>query len=153
MNIQSLKIIINNRKLRRADLARMAGVSRAAVTKWFHQAEKSDWINMETGSLIQLCKSLGIEPAILMTSVARLEPYTTRFLWDRLYSDMESFIAAISKNEQPAMARLIQVVGFHEAMEITGKKIMSEFPKYKKFIKPARRKQLEILWPLYNSPA
>ena len=77
--------------------------------------------------------------------------YQTAFLWDSLYPNMEAFVKAAREFRFPAIARLVQVCGFHESQTLLGKKIILEFDRYKKLIKPARRKQLEILWPLYAS--
>lgn len=151
MNIQVLNNIINSKKWSRADLARMAHVSRAAVTKWFHQGEKSGWANVETNTLFQLAASLKIQPGLLLTKPVDWASIQTRFLWDRLYPDMESFLLALERERPQALARLVQVLGFREARQIIGKKAVVQFEKYKKQIKPARRNELEILWPLYNS--
>ena len=149
MYLQLLKIlkIINN--LNNSKLAQAAGLSRAAVTKWF-QSDK-DKINMQTAHLFKMAENLNIPAQILLTPLADLTPFQTRFLWDSLYPDMESFLVAILEKRSPALARLVQVLGFHDAQKIAGKAIITGFLKYKKHLKPARKKQLEILWPLYAS--
>lgn len=151
MYFQNVMNISIKRDLRAADLARLAGVSRAAVTKWQRSAEKNDWVNVETKTLQNLSRGLNVSPAYFLQPRKNLLQYQTHFLWDALYPDMESFVGALIQRRLPAMARLVQVAGFHAAKKIAGKKMITLFPQYKKFIKPARRRQLEILWPLYHS--
>jgi len=134
---------------RRADLSRLAGVSKAAVCKWFKSADGI--CNMEVRTLLTLAKNLGVEPRELMDrpeDISYLEPH---FLWDRSYPSMESFVGALSLKQLPAIARLIQMTGFHEAAHVIGKPAIDLFPRYKKYIKPARRRALEVIWPLYRS--
>lgn len=152
MYIQHIKNIEFIKNLSNADIARLAGVSRAAVTKWFREAEKKSWVNVETKTLIRLAEGLGISPDYLLRPRENLSRWQTPFLWDGLYPSMESFVAAIGQNRLPALARLVQVLGFREAVCVVGQSAITEFHQYKKYIKPARRKQLESLWPLYASP-
>lgn len=140
-----------SRGLNQAALAQLAGVSRAAVTKWFQNKSGKNWVNVETKTLLKLASSLNIKPETFLTPVPDLDASATRFLWDRLYPDMGHFIQALGRYQWPAVARLVQVIGFHDAEKILGKKIVFDFPKYAKYMKPVRRKQLEILWPLYRS--
>lgn len=135
----------------KADIADRAQVSRAAVTKWFQNAKPHALINVEIKTLMNLATALKVKPDYFLTPSPDLSGLTTSFLWDYLYPNMESFVEALSQYQWPAVARLVQVVGFHDAKKISGEKIFSDFPKYAKYIKPARRKQLEILWPLYTS--
>lgn len=150
MYLQLVKNIMKSKGFSRADLARMAGVSRAAVTRWFREGEATGWVNVETGTLMPLAKGLGIEPAELLKERTNLKRYETRFLWDHLYPDMESFIKALREYRNVAMARLVQVMGFRDAKLVAGAAVISRFERYKKFVIPARRRQLEIIWPLYR---
>ena len=149
MYIQIVKHIMKIRKINKAEIAKLAGISRAAVTKWFSQEGKNDWVNVETKTIIQLAEHLHLSPEIFLQKRVNLDRMSHRFLWDSLYPDMESFIEALSKHELPALARLVQVLGFREAKDVVGKSVLELFPKYKRFIKPMRRKELETLWPLY----
>jgi len=106
---------------------------------------------VETKTLIHLAKELGISPDYLLRPREDLSKWQIPFLWDKLYPTMESFVAAIGQKQPTALARLLQVLGFHDAIYIVGPSIVTEFHHYKKYIKPARRKQLENLWPLYAS--
>lgn len=152
MYFQYIKNYIKLKSWNKARLAKAAGVSRAAVTRWFHAGETSGWVNVETGTLKKLAASLGVTPDRFLQPCPPLKPYHTLFLWDVLYPDMESFAKAITENRVPALARLTQVLGFHSARQAAGKKVIALFPRYKNHIKPARRKQLETVWELYCKP-
>lgn len=151
MYLNIIKNLMISNGLNKAAIAKRAGVSRAAVTKWFHNKDPKGWVNVETRSLLKLANALNINPETLLIPAPELDQETTTFLWDRLYPDMAHFVHALAQHQRPAVARLVQVVGFHDAGKILGRKIISDFPKYAKYIKPVRRKQLEVLWPLYNS--
>jgi transcriptional regulator with XRE-family HTH domain len=149
MYLQALTKYMLSKHLRRADVARIAGVTRAAVTRWF--ATAGNTCNVETHTLLRLAHGLGIDPAALLREEPDLSPMATRFLWDRLYPNMETFVEALARRRLPAIARLVQVVGFHDAMPVVGRRAVALFPHYKRWIKPARRRQLEMLWPFYAS--
>lgn len=149
MNLQYIKLLIVATGLSQADLARAAQVSRAAVCKWFQV--KGEWVNIETNSLIKLAAALGVSPHELLKESTDLSALAPRFLWDSLYPSMEEFLYAVSRRRLPALARLIQVLGFRDSVKIAGKEIISLFPRYKNLIKPARRKNLEVIWPIYAS--
>lgn len=152
MYLQALKNIMKARGLRKADVARMAGVSRAAVTRWFRlAARQKGWVNVESKTLGQLKQTLNVSPDLLMEVHTDLAAFQTRFLWDHLYPDMEAFVEGVIRKQLPALARLVEVLGFHEAGKIVGAVVFRRFSQYKKFIKPVRRKELEPLWPLYHS--
>lgn len=153
MYLQSIKNIKKIKSLNDANLARMAGVSRAAVHRWFADREPGGWVNVETATVIRLADSLRLDPSFFLKKRKYLEPHKTQFLWDALYPDLESFCLALTQNQKPALARLVQVLGFHEAYFVAGKKVLTGFEHYKKFIKPVRCKQLEVLWPLYSQTA
>lgn len=149
MYLQQLKNIIISRRLRKADISKMAGVSRAAITKWF--SVKSGVCNVETATLMRLASALEISPEYFLKKSGDLSQLETLFLWDHLYPSMEEFLLAVTRDRLPAVARLVQVLGFHSAVEIIGQKAIKLFTKYKKFMKPARQHELEIIWPLYLS--
>lgn len=148
MYLQTIKNVMIARGYHASDLARMAGVTRAAVCKWFKT--KDGICNVETRTLLRLAQGLNIPPEFLVMKIPDLSNLETRFLWDRLYPNMDSFVAALGKNQLPALARLVQVAGLYETKKIAGAAAMTLFPRYKKHIKPARRKILEALWPLYQ---
>ena len=106
---------------------------------------------METKTVIHLAESLQISPAYFLTPNKNLEQYRTRYLWDYLYPDMNLFLQALTEKRSPALARLVQVSGFRASIQIIGKTVVNKFKDYAKYIHPIRRKELEILWPLYHS--
>lgn len=149
MYLQALKNIMISRGLNRADVAKLAGVSRAAVSKWFRQGEETGIVNVETKTIFELARTLKLTPDLFLKERENLSAYETEFLWDRLYPDMEHFLKAVADGRLPALARLVQVLGFHQAGAVAGKKIISLFNKYKKNIDPVRRRALEAVWQLY----
>jgi transcriptional regulator with XRE-family HTH domain len=134
----------------KADTARAAGLSRAAVTRWFRRADAHGWINVESTTLARLAENLHMPIAQLLTPLPPLAPYRTTFLWDALYPSMERFLWALQHKRPEALARLVQVLGFFAATRIVGRCIVAQFSQYKRFIKPARRRELETLWTLYH---
>ena len=151
MYLQNLKNLKVARQLSDADIAKHAGISRAAVHKWFVTKAPEHWVNVETRTLIKLAEALKISPAYFLQPRSELALYQTEFLWDRLYPNMETFALALKEHQLPALARLTQILGFYEAKLVVGIVAVSQFQHYKKFIKPIRRQQLEVLWPLYHS--
>lgn len=149
MYLQTLKNIMSAKRLCQSDLATLAGVSRACVSKWFRG--KKEWVNMESETLKKLAAGLNVPPDLFFQERKNLSSMETRFLWDHLYPNMEEFVQALIRGRPQALARLTQILGFKEAMAVAGKKIIKRFDAYKQYIKPVRRKQLEILWPLYTS--
>jgi transcriptional regulator with XRE-family HTH domain len=149
MYLQHVINIMYLRGLNGAQLARRCHVSRAAVTKWFSTQE--DFINVETQTARTIAQVLGVPLARLFEPLEMLSRFETSFLWDSLYPSMETFVRAVLRGDRVAMARFVQVAGFFKAEAVFGKKIVSAFPKYKQFIKPARRNALETIWPLLAS--
>ncbi len=142
--------IMQTRGLRAAHIAKAAGISRAAVGKWMRQGKRTGWINVETSTLRQLAQGLGMATEAFLHSNHPLARYTTTFLWDALYPTIDAFVRALRTARLPALARLTQVVGLHEAAQIVGRCAITKFPRYKHLLKPARCRHLELLWPLYR---
>ncbi|MBI5299139.1 MAG: helix-turn-helix transcriptional regulator, partial [Deltaproteobacteria bacterium] len=88
MYLQILKNIMVSKKLNRSDVANLARVSRACVSKWFRT--KQGWVNVESDTLRKLATGLNISPDLFLKERADLSVMETRFLWDRLYPDMEN---------------------------------------------------------------
>lgn len=151
MYLQVLKNIMVSKGLNRADVAKLAGVSRAAVSKWFRQGEETGVVNVETKTIFELARTLKLPPDLFLKERENLSAYETEFLWDRLYPDMEHFLKAVAEERLPALARLVQVLGFHQAKIVAGKKVVTLFDKYEKFIHPTRRRALEAIWQLYTN--
>lgn len=151
MYCRNLKYISSFNGLRPSDLARLAGVSRAAVSRWFCEGAKTGFVNVETRTLLRLSQNLCMPPEFFFADLPDLEAELALFLWDHLYPDMTAFVSALVKGEMQALARLVQVLGFHESKNIFGEKIIRNFPKYKKYLHPVRCKQFEAIWDCYKS--
>lgn len=149
MYLQRLKIIMAARRLKAADIAKLSNVSRACVCKWFKT--KDGVCNIETRTLLNLAKNLKVSPEELLKNSNELSQLSTRFLWDSLFPNMETFVTALSQDNLIAMARLVQVLGIHDSIKVSGNHILKLFSRYKKYIKPVRQSELEILWKLYLS--
>jgi transcriptional regulator with XRE-family HTH domain len=151
MNSQSLRAIMDLRRLSQSDLARMAGVSRQAVSLWFKASQDTE-LNVRTPHLRKLSDALHIQAEDLLRSLLVLNDdeavrkYETALLWDRLYPGLVDFSVALVHGEVAALARLVQVFGLYKASKIAGKKIWDRFPQYKKHIRPVRREQIEQIW-------
>jgi len=141
--------------LTQADLARMCGISRQAVSLWFKaDLEKGDgFIPIRTRSLWQLAKALNLsidqltKPLPLLDS-DEFKKLEVSLLWDKLYPSGIAFLMALMQHQKPAMARLVQVLGLFQAAPIVGKRIWSEFDSYKRFIEPRQREAWESVWNL-----
>lgn len=151
MYLQQLKNINYINNLSASALARKAGVTRAAVSRWWRCADENGWVNVETGTLMRLAAALGVPPSLLLQRPIDLSAYTATFLWDALYPSMEEFLRAVAEQRRPALARLVQQLGFADARRVAGNAVLRKFPRYKQWIQPTRRKELELLWPLYTS--
>lgn len=151
MYIQVLTKIIDADGIRPAVVARLAGVTRAAVSRWFAQADSEGWVNVETGTLKRLADALGVSPDLFLKKPQDLTPYATHFLWDAIYPSMVAFLRAVVERRPPALARLVQQLGFADARRIAGAAVWKKFPAYKHLLHPVRRRELELIWPLYAS--
>lgn len=150
MFFKVLKNLMADRHLIRSEIAAMGGISRAAVSRWFREGERKGWVNVETTTLRRLADSLKITPDVFLRDRPLLAPLKTRFLWDSLYPNMESFVSALSRGTLPALARLVEILGFWNSQGVAGRRVWNRFPQFKNRIPPVRRQQLELLWPLYS---
>ena len=64
---RNLELLCKKRGLNQSDLARLAGVSRQAVSLWFKQ--EGDFININSRNLDRLCRGLGISPDELLNGL------------------------------------------------------------------------------------
>lgn len=149
MYLQHVINLMNLRKINGAQLARRCHVSRAAVTKWF--SGDDNFVNVETKTARSIAQVLDVPLSCLFEPIDDLSRFHVLFLWDSLFPSMAAFVLALVSRTPVAMARFVQVVGLFKAEAVFGKKIISAFPKYKQYIKPARRKSLEVIWPLLVS--
>lgn len=159
MNIITLKIILKTRGICQSDLAKMAGISRQAVSLWFKSKDDRDHteINVHSKHLQRLSHALHInvddllQPLPCLSDTQSMESFRTSLLWDYLYPSVEDFVIALVHRQPRAVGRLVQVCGFFQAEKLMGHTVWKDFPKYKKFIHPVRRKECEQLWHLQKS--
>lgn len=155
MDSDALLLLMLVRGLCQSDLARLAGVSRQAVSLWCKGTGPAE---MRVSHLLSLCRGLGLgvddvvapwpAPALETERAMRVD-----FLWDGLYPDLRAFAAALAREDDKALARLVQADGLYRAAAAAGAAVWERFPSYKRHIKPLRRAGLERIWALENSPA
>lgn len=132
----------------------MAQVSRQAVSQWMKAATKENAnVDVLSSHLKRLAEGLGVSADDLLNPLPVLDNpgneknLTALLLWDRLYPGLVEFCMALVRNEETALARLVEVFGLFRAAKIAGDRaIWGEFPKFKRRIRPGRRAQLESVW-------
>jgi len=153
MNRLTLQGLMRVRGWSQSDVARMAGVSRQAVSLWFRN-EATESIDMRVSHLAALCRAARVSADDLLQSLPGNDNPKERrmleaeLLWDHLYPDPNMFAGALADFELVAVARLVQVRGIYAAARILGDRVWSEFLTYRQFMKPVRRKECERLWKL-----
>ena len=128
-----------------SDLARRIGLSRQAVSLWFRR----DKAHLDSAHLLRLAEALGVTAEELSRPLpcfgADYDRLKTTLLWDRLYPDLDDFAIAAGRCEPQAIARLAHVYGLYATAKMVGDWAWENFPSYKRFIHPVRRRRLEIL--------
>lgn len=146
MNTQTLKAILKARGWSQAELARRIGVSRQAVSLWF-RCDATARVHAE--HLLLVSRTLGIPVEDLVRPLPAQgdegEADRVALLWDALYPDLIEFAIAAGRFEAKAVGRLVEVFGMHAAARILGASVWKNFDDFKRFIHPARRRQLETL--------
>jgi transcriptional regulator with XRE-family HTH domain len=147
MNVRTLEAYLKARGWSRAELARRVGVSRQAVSLWF----RGDEANLQSRHMIRLSRALGVSVEELVEPLPCLEPDSherirATLLWDRLYPDVDDLAVALIAGDPTALGRLVEVYGLYAAESILGSRVWREFPDYKRYVHPARRRELETLW-------
>ena len=146
-------MIMKARGMRQSDLARLAGVSRQAVSLWFSD-EKSQ---LRSGHLENLSRSLGVPIDDLVWPLPFLENEEERrrleaeLNWDKMYPDVEDFLLALCRGELKALARLVEAYGLFASARMAGPAVRDRFPEYKRFLPPALRRDIEPLWNMRES--
>jgi transcriptional regulator with XRE-family HTH domain len=130
-----------------AELGRRVGVSRQAVALWF----KADAANLQSRHLIRLSRELGVAVEDLAGPLPCFDPAThsrlrAELLWDSLFPDLDDLALALRGGDPRALGRLVEVFGLFAAEATLGPRVWSEFPAYRRYIHPARRAGLEVLW-------
>lgn len=152
MHIETLKAIATIRHLNQSDLARAAGVSRQRISQWLHGPTSDGFINIQTKHLMAIAKVLDISPGGLLRPLPLLDDpqslqrETARLIWDKLYPDLTSLLVAVLERQPQALARVVQIYGLYASAKLFGERVWQDFSKYKQFIHPVRRKELEGLW-------
>ena len=158
--ITTLRSICRAKKLNQSDVARLAGVSRQAVSVWFRTAAASgtERANVQTRHLMALAEGLRLpaqtllEPLPGLTGEERAR-WRTAFLWDNLYPDLDAFLVGLAHGEDRALARLVGRVGLYRAAKVAGSVVWKRFPVYRRHLHPTRRSGLEGLWTARQSRA
>lgn len=142
-------MIMKARGMSQSDLARLAGVSRQAVSLWFSSDEKPQ---LRSGHLENLSRGLGVSIDDLVWPLPFLEDEEGRrrlgaeLNWDKMYPDVEGFLLALCRGELKAVARLVEAYGLFASARMAGSVALDRFPEYKRFLPPALRRDLEPLW-------
>ncbi len=154
MTPQTLRAICRLRGKRASDLARMAGVTRQAVSLWFKAPLGKD-LDLRVSHLKKLAEGLRLPVSALLKPLPVLDDLgATRkleaaLLWDRMYPSLADFMVAIVQGEDVALARLVQVFGLYRAAKVVPRELVwKQFPEFKRHIRPVRRQQLEQVWNL-----
>ena len=155
METNPLALLLPVQGLNQSDLARLAGVSRQAVSLWMRGDAPA---GMRVSHLLSLSRALGVGIAELAEPLPGFEPELERdleaeFLWDGLYSGLLEFAAALARRDHKALARLAQVYGLYRASKAAGGAAWTDYPEYRRHIKPARREGLDRIWRLETSRA
>ncbi len=157
MKPQSLRTISLLRRKSQSDLARIAGVSKQAVSLWFRSSPDAD-LNVRAPHLRALSRGLQVKAEDLLDSLPVLDDremtrkLETILLWDHLYSDLAAFAVGLVRGESAALARLVQVYGLYPASNIVPQNmIWDRFQEYKRHIRPVRREQVEKIWQIRQS--
>jgi transcriptional regulator with XRE-family HTH domain len=155
MNVRTVRALLKARGWSQSELARQVGVSRQAVSLWFQREE----VNLQSRHLIRLGRVLGSPVEGLIESLPCFDPETREriratLLWDRLFPDLDDFAVALNSGDPRALGRFVEVYGLFAAEKTLGPTAWSMFPDYRRFIHPARRRELETLWDWHtNRPA
>jgi hypothetical protein len=67
-------------------------------------------------------------------------------LWDRLFADLDDCAVALNAGDPRALGRFVEVYGLYALEATLGSSSWRDFPNYKRYIHPARRRELETLW-------
>lgn len=151
MFLSNIRLLCQLRGLKQSDLARMAGISRQAVSLWFQKGRKGG-VPVRSDHLVRLCRALEVGIDDLMTPLPDMSDLEASLLWDRLYPEISALVAAVLDGEPRALARLVQVHGLLVSARLFGLKVIRNFHRYKKYIHPIRREQCEQVWKTIKNP-
>jgi transcriptional regulator with XRE-family HTH domain len=147
MNSRTLHAHLKAAGLTPSELARRVGVSPQTVSSWI---QKDDPTRFPDEYVLALSRVLGVHVEVLERPLPCFgadehDWLHARYLWDRLYPDLDDFAIDLNRLEPRAVARLVEVDGLYAAARILGELAWERFASYKRFLPPARRRQLETL--------
>lgn len=156
MTAQGLVAIQKLRSLSQSQLARLAGVSRQAVSLWFKEADAGQ-VKMSADHLLSLCRGLDVTAEDIAAEFPSFNPdqragLEAALLWDCLYPSLEDLAIAACLGESKALGRLVETYGLYSCAGMLGSMVWERFPAYRGRIHPARRAGLDRVWRLKTSP-
>ncbi|MFH1810571.1 MAG: helix-turn-helix transcriptional regulator [Pseudomonadota bacterium] len=158
MNQGTLRTVARARGLNQSELAKLAGVSRQAVSLWLrNDPDHTDaTVDLRSSHLTALADRLGVSLDVLTRplpglSAAEREHLTAELLWDHSFEDLDAFLVALAREDDRALARLVEKRGLFEAARIAGDCAWKKFASFKKYLPPRKRSALEKLWNLQRS--
>lgn len=150
MNQNTIKTITRAKGLNQSELARLAGVSRQAVSLWFKNIPDGlpVEIDLRSSHLSALARSLGLSRDLLCQdlpglSIEQRQRLSTELLWDRSFKDLDAFLLALARKDERALARLVEKRGLFGAARIAGPAVWRRFSAYRKYLPAHKRKVLE----------
>lgn len=153
VHLATLKTIARAKGLNQSDLAKLAGVSRQAVSLWLRSdaVDAHGGVGVHSRHLVALSAGLGVSLDVLARPLPGLAPAERQRLsaelnWDRLFPDLDALLHAIARQDPRALARLVEKRGLFAAAKIAGRVVWSSFPSFKRFVPPRRREELERVW-------
>jgi transcriptional regulator with XRE-family HTH domain len=149
VNLATLKSLARVQQLSQSDLARQAGVSRQAVSAWFHSDAAE--VDVRSRHLKKLAEGLGVPAETLLRDLPGLtsnerSDFEAQLIWDHLYPNLDAYLAGVIGGDARALGRLVETFGLYRSAKLAGNSVWTRFPEYKRFIHPARRRGLEHLW-------
>lgn len=147
VNVRSVDALRKARGWSRAELARRVGISRQAVSLWFRSREA----NLHSRHLIRLSEALGVPVEELTRPLPCFDVETSAglraaLLWDRLFPDLDDLALALRAGDPRAIGRYVEVYGLYAGELTLGPRVWRDFPACARYIHPARRRELEVLW-------
>ena len=148
MNLRTLRTVARRKRASQSDLARLAGVSRQAVCKWFQHGQGE--VQIRSTHLGALADGLGVPAGLLLSDLdglgpAEREALAGALLWDRAYPDLDAFLSALLDEQPRALGRLVEAYGMHESAKLVGQAVWTHYPEYRRYVHPARRRGLDNL--------
>ena len=151
MLASNIKILCETRGLRHSDLARMAKISRQAVSLWFKKDKSKNHSSIRLDHIYNLSKALGVKIDDLMLPAIDVNELEVTLLWDNLYPTVVELVNAAIKGEDRALARMVQVYGLLSSTKLYGKKVINNFTRFQKYIHPVRREETIRIWQIIKN--